>query len=145
MNAKNTTIASINPNQSHFRLVWFIIIVVILLISVVLVINGDDEDAMSEDIWRALDDFRADTAASGQQPPKCQDSDGPVLTKAEWERLNDLYQRIPPPAQSKLWNYGDHYTVYRILTRELGFKDTPTDAITMWRFLEDLLCGGYHD
>lgn len=96
---------------------------------------------MDDDIWEALHAYQTENNAP---PPKCSEN-GPRLTKTEWMQLNDLYQKIPPPAQSELYNLGDHYLVYRVLVRELGFKDTPTDALDMWRFLEDLLCGGYAD
>jgi hypothetical protein len=63
------------------------------------------------------------------------------ITKREYMELNRLYQRIEPPAQSTLYNSGDHYRLYQFLCN-LGFRP-PREAIDVYRMAEEILVNGY--
>ena len=63
------------------------------------------------------------------------------ITKPEYMRLNQFYQKIEPPAQSGLYGSGDHYELYRLLC-SLGFRP-PKDAIDVYRMAEEILLNGY--
>jgi len=63
------------------------------------------------------------------------------ITYREWNRLNDFYAKIEPPAQSFLYNSGDHYELFLLLCN-LGFRP-PREAIDVYRMAEKVLYNGY--
>lgn len=63
------------------------------------------------------------------------------ITRREFIRLNDLFQKIQPPAQSDLYGSGDHYELYKLLC-SLGFRP-PKDAIDIYRMTEEILLNGH--
>lgn len=65
------------------------------------------------------------------------------ITKAEWEKLNNFFVTIQPPAQNELYASGDHYTLYLMLT-QMGFRP-PNDAMEIYRMAEQILAEGYDE
>lgn len=63
------------------------------------------------------------------------------LTSTEWNRLNDFYQEIQPPAQNEMYASGDHYTLYLMLCN-MGYRPK-ADAMSVYRLAEKVLANGY--
>lgn len=84
-------------------------------------------------------------SASPDPDDKCGfDPRDPQLTRAEWNQLNTKMEDMSPPAQGMMFASGDHYELYRFLSTDLGFRP-PKDSIDIWRFAEELLCGGHYE
>lgn len=63
------------------------------------------------------------------------------ITQSEWIELNDLFQKIEPPAQNELYASGDHYLLYLKLVK-LGFRP-PGDAMEIYEMAEQILTMGW--
>ncbi len=63
------------------------------------------------------------------------------ILKSQWDKLNDFYQKIQPPAQSELYASGDHYLLYKMLT-EMGFR-LEGDAIDIYEKAGEILAAGW--
>jgi hypothetical protein len=72
-----------------------------------------------------------------------QQNPGYRITKREWEKLNNFFITIQPPAQNELYASGDHYTLYLMLAR-LGFRP-PNDAMEIYRMAGQILAEGYDE
>ena len=55
--------------------------------------------------------------------------------------MNDLFQKIEPPAQNELYASGDHYLLYLKLVK-LGFRP-PSDAMEIYEMAEIILAMGW--
>jgi len=64
------------------------------------------------------------------------------ISKLQWNKLNDFYKLIDPPAQNELYASGDHYTLALMLKQELGFT-IPDDAFDIYQMAEVLLLTGW--
>lgn len=65
------------------------------------------------------------------------------ILKSEWDKLNDFYQKIQPPAQSELYATGDHYILYKMLV-EMGFRPEG-DAIDIYELAGKILSEGWEE
>lgn len=63
------------------------------------------------------------------------------ITKPEWDELNELFQKIEPPAQNELYASGDHYLLYLKLVK-LGFRP-PGDAMEIYEMAEQIVALGW--
>lgn len=65
------------------------------------------------------------------------------ITKTEWKQLNELFQKIEPPAQNELYASGDHYLLYLMFVR-LGFRP-PNDAMDIYEMASQILSLGWEE
>jgi hypothetical protein len=65
------------------------------------------------------------------------------ISKAEWDKLNEFFQKIEPPAQNELYASGDHYTLYLKLIG-LGFRPA-SDAMEIYEMAEEILLLGWEE
>ncbi len=63
----------------------------------------------------------------------------PELTRAQWERLNDQFQRTPDPNEGSSAS-GEHYILVHILN-QFGFR--PTSRNAAMKLAERLLSNGW--
>ena len=64
-----------------------------------------------------------------------------LISKKEWDVLDDLFIQIERPAQSELYASGDHYTLNLLLIK-LGFRPL-ADALEVYEMAEEILLLGW--
>ena len=67
------------------------------------------------------------------------DEEQPKLTRAQWEKLNDQFERTPDPNEGSSAS-GEHYILVHILN-QLGFH--PTSRNAAMKLAERLLSNGW--
>ena len=65
------------------------------------------------------------------------------ILKSQWDKLNDFYQKIQPPAQNELYASGDHYILYSMLVK-MGFRPEG-DAMVVYDMAEEILANGWEE
>ncbi|MDM8520036.1 hypothetical protein QUF64_08315 [Anaerolineales bacterium HSG6] len=65
------------------------------------------------------------------------------ISKTEWEKLNEIFQTIEPPAQNELYASGDHYFLFLTL-QKMGFRP-PSDAMEIYEMTEQILLEGWDE
>ena len=65
------------------------------------------------------------------------------ILKSQWDKLNDFYKNIQPPAQNELYASGDHYILYSMLVK-MGFRPEG-DAMVVYDMAGEVLANGWEE
>jgi hypothetical protein len=136
-------------NQSHvLKRDTIILIIFLILLSIVIangavkgiILNAELPEYEQDVSLLAEIEFGKPEPPKWEPPTKC---DSVRLTEQEWRKLDRFFATINRPTHNSLYATGDHYELYRMLSRDFGFKNLPNDATAIYNFADFILTCGY--